>query len=80
MLGQDLRHVVPHNVGVADDGGIVHHLIFFEKFCKYFLFNKISKLFLEKFDYLAHPVHNKDNMWNLSQSVSVRTQFFIATK
>ena len=53
---------------------------FFEKLCKYFLFNKISKLILEKFDYLAHPVHNKDNMWNLSQSVSVRTQFFIATK
>jgi len=28
MLGQDLRHVVPHDVGVADDGGIVHHLNF----------------------------------------------------
>jgi hypothetical protein len=29
MLGQDLRHVVPHDVGVADDGGIVHHLNYF---------------------------------------------------
>ena len=26
MLGQDLSHVVPHDVGVADDGGVVDDL------------------------------------------------------
>lgn len=26
MLGQNLSQIVPHDVGVADDGGVVDHL------------------------------------------------------